>query len=73
MHYCKTHTFGSNLFFFCLFGLILYVPVKSFSVMSGWVFLGLTSTKQREKCLAQGHNAASPDITEPPRSLSILF
>ena len=29
---------------------------NSFSVMSGWVFLGLTSTKQRIKCLAQGHN-----------------
>ena len=39
-----------------IFGLILYVPVNSFSVMSGWVFLGLTSTKQRIKCLAQGHN-----------------
>ena len=25
-----------------LFGLILYVPVIFFSVMSGWVFLGLT-------------------------------
>ena len=28
----------------CLFGLILYVPVNYFSVMSGWVFLGCTST-----------------------------
>ena len=32
---------------FIKFGLILYVPVNSFSVMSGQVFLGLTSTKQR--------------------------
>ena len=24
----------------CLFGLILYIPINSFSVMSGWVFLG---------------------------------
>ena len=42
---------------FCLFDLILYVPVNTFSVMSGQVFLGLTSTKQRIKCLAQGHKA----------------
>ena len=41
-----------------LFGLILYVPVNSFSVMTGSVFLGLISTKQRIKCLAQGHNKA---------------
>ena len=34
----------SRLSFF--FYLILYVPVNMFSVMSGWVFLGLTSTKQ---------------------------
>ena len=24
---------------FCLFDLILYIPVNNFSVMSGWVFL----------------------------------
>ena len=41
----------------CLFGLILYHRVNSFSVMSGQVFLGWTSTKQRIKCLAQWHNA----------------
>ena len=29
-------------------------------VMSGWVFLGLTSTKQWIKCLAQGHNTVTP-------------
>ena len=28
--------------------------------MSGQVFLGLTSTKQRIKCLAHGHNAVPP-------------
>ena len=33
--------------------------------MSGWVFLGLTSTKQRIKCLAQGHNPVSPMRLEP--------
>ena len=38
---------------------ILYVPVSNFSVMSGRVFLGLTSTKQGIKCLAQGHNTMS--------------
>ena len=31
---------------------ILYIPVNNFSVMSEWVFLGLTSTKQRLMCLA---------------------
>ena len=30
----------------CLFDLILNVPVNSFSVMLGLVFMGLTSTKQ---------------------------
>ena len=30
----------------CLFDLILYVPVNNFSVMSGQVVLGRTSTKQ---------------------------
>ena len=67
----------------CLFYLILYIPANIFSVMSGWVFLGLTSTKQRTKCLAQGHNAVPPvslqsatsrsrvkhSTIEPPRSL----
>ena len=38
--------------------------------MSGWIFLGLTSTKQRIKCLAQGHNAVSLVRLKPatPRS-----
>ena len=49
----------------CLFDLIINVPVNIFSVMSGWVFLGLTSTKQRIKCLAQGHNAVPPVRLEP--------
>ena len=66
---------------FHLFDLILYVPVKSFPVMSGQVFLGLTSTKQRIKFLAEGHNTVAPmrllptrpqsqvkhSTTEPPR------
>ena len=37
----------------CLFDLILYVPVNNFSVMSGRVFLGWTSTKQGLMCLAR--------------------
>ena len=37
------------------FELVLYIPVNIFSVMLG-LFLGLTNTKQRLKCLAQGHN-----------------
>ena len=48
--------------------LILYVPVNSFSVMPGQVFLGLTSTKQRTRCLAQGHNAVAPVRIEPATS-----
>ena len=47
---------SSPNFSFCLFVLIHYVPVNNFSAMSGRVFLGLTSTKQRIKCIAQGHN-----------------
>ena len=38
----------------------LYIPIVNFSVMSGRVFLGWTSTKQRIKCLAQGHNIVTP-------------
>ena len=47
------------------FYLILYVPVNIFEVMSGWVSLGLTSTKQRIKCLAQEHNAAHTVRLQP--------
>ena len=36
--------------------LMLYVPVNNFSVISGQLFLGLTSTKQWIKYLAQGHS-----------------
>ena len=43
--------------FFCL---IPYIPVNSFSVVSGRASLGITSTKQKIKCLAEGHD------TEPP-------
>ena len=45
--------------------MILYVPVNIFSVTSGLVFLGLTSTKHRIKCLAQGQNVVLPVRLEP--------
>ena len=62
-------------------------PSQQFSVMSGRVFLGLTSTKQRIKCLAQGYNAVAPvrlkpttplsrvkhSTTEPPRSIWFII
>ena len=35
------------------------VPVNNFSVMSGQVFLGWTSTRQRIKCLAHGRNTVT--------------
>ena len=35
--------------------LILYTPVNNFSVISGRVYLGRTSTKQGLMCLGQGH------------------
>ena len=41
-------------------------PSNNFSVMSRRVFLGWTSTKQRIKCLAQGHNAV-PLVLYPLR------
>ena len=36
---------------FDLLRLILYVRVNNRSVLSGWVYLGGSSTKQRVKCL----------------------
>ena len=38
-----------------------YAPCDNFSVITGWVFL----TKQRIKCLAQGHKAVPPVRLEP--------
>ena len=43
---------------FVLFDSLL--PSQLFSVILGRVFMDLTSTKQRIKCLAQGHNAVPP-------------
>ena len=56
-----------------LIDFILYIPVNHFSVMSGLVFLGLTSTKQRIKCLAQGYNAVAPVRLEPATVYVNLF
>ena len=53
-----------------LFDLILYVPVKNFSVMSGWGFLGWTSTEQGLMCLAQGHNTVTLVRLKPTTPLS---
>ena len=49
----------------CVFGLIAYVPFNIFSIMLGWVFMCLTSTKQSIKCLAQGHNSVPQMRLEP--------
>ena len=55
----------SDLGSYCLFDLILYVTVNTFSVMSGWVFLGWTSTRQKIKCPSQRHNAEPPVRLKP--------
>ena len=57
--------FYAEVKIFCLFNLILYVPVNNLSVMLGRVFLVWTSTKQRLMCLAQGHNTLTPVRLEP--------
>ena len=53
-----------------LFWYFFYVPDNSFSVISGRVFLGWTSTKHALMCLAQGLNPVTPVRLEPaaPRS-----
>ena len=45
-----------------LFALVLYIPVKKNSIMSGGfpVFLGWTSSKLLIKFLAQGHSTVTP-------------
>ena len=57
--YVLAHHLYFNIFTFklqCLFDLVLYVPVNNFSVTSGRVFLGWTSTQLGLMWLAQGHN-----------------
>ena len=48
-----------SIYFFLFVSCDSLRPSQHFSVMAGWVFLGLTSTKQMVKCLAQGHNTVS--------------
>ena len=62
----KDHVTSLDIY---LFALILVGQVNSFSVMSGWVFLCGTSTKQGSVCLAQGHNAVTPVRLEPAAPL----
>ena len=60
----------ANKHFIDFFDLILYVPVYNLSVMSGWVFLGWTCTKQGSMCLAQRHNTLTPVRLKPVASRS---
>ena len=74
--FCQTHfdmklqTSFITTIVFVLFDLILYIPVTNFSVMSGRVFLGWTSTKQGFMCLAHGHNAVTPVRLKPAATRS---
>ena len=43
--------------FVCLFYLNLYFPVNNFSVMSGRVFLGCTSTSTKQGLMCLAHMA----------------
>ena len=47
-------------------------PINNLSVIYGWVFLGLTSTKLGLMCLAQGHNAVTLVRLEPAASRSLV-
>ena len=55
-----------------LFVLILYLLLNNCSVMSGWVFLCWTSTKQRIKYLAQGQNTV-PSVRLEPATLQVSY
>ena len=64
LQFVNKYTLGTFLKFFlmkilvvCLLDLILYVPVNTFSVMSGWFFMCWISSKQVLMCLGQTHNA----------------
>ena len=56
-----------------MFDLILYIPVNNLSVTSGRVFLGWTSTKLGLMCLAQEHNAVTPQDPCPFSLKSSLY
>ena len=53
------------IYILLLFDFIIYIPVKFFSVISGWVFLCWTRTKQGSMCLAQGHTTVRPARLDP--------
>ena len=55
-----------------VFVLVLYIPVNNFSDMLGCFFQSWTSTKQRVKCLSQGHKAVHLMMLKltTPRSLA---
>ena len=61
---------GSAHVYFC-FDLILYIPFNNFSVISGRVFLGKNSTKQRVMSFAQGHNALNAFVPVRPKLESL--
>ena len=65
---CKLNCTHFKCVSFFSFVSMFYVPQKKLSVMSGRlpVFLGWTSTKQRIKYHAQGHNKV------PPKSLDLV-
>ena len=46
-------------------GLILYVRVNIYSVISGWGVSGLSHAKQQVKCFAQGRSAPLAMRLEP--------
>ena len=64
---------------FCLFDLILYIPVNNFSVMMGRVFLGWTSTIKarvnvsysRTQCSDAGEAQCSDASEAPTRNPSV--
>ena len=62
---CPYYVEHGKLHVHLLFVWFDYVLVNKFSVMSGQVFLGWTSTKQRIKCLAQGHNTVMARTSNP--------
>ena len=61
---------GSAHGYLC-FDLILYIPFNNFSVISGRVALGLTSTKQRVMCFAHGHNKLNAVVPVWPKLESL--
>ena len=67
---CQSTSSIQRVDLFVCFRLCKSQSFNTFSVMSGRVFIGRTSTKQDLMCLAQGHTAVTPVRLEPvtPRS-----